>query len=455
MASDVTAAQVVMLYCTKHTTEEMDMYCHQCKKATCTTCMTEYHLGHKMDTIAKYSRKLTNNRERFLGDLTATYDLKSRRKTRQFREVKCHNDFVLSNNVNTLEERREHLHRVVDELIDKELNTCKSHNTELTEDFEKVEKKHIDEDGAIEKMLTVFEKTSMTGFDIIEYYEDLKARVDSMDSDVDVTQFVDRLLYRKGDVDKIQMQGMVGNTKEAALETPSPIQLSAFCNEESTVRYICPVSRGTAWVTFGVNKQFLLINKDGQQLDSMTREAENAGFFVTDDNSIITCNYHKQVVQRIVHSGETTNITNTSPLRPVSVGKALNGNILVTLVDVRSRSRTAESQRKVVMLTPVGDVLHEYEFGEDGSTPLLSFPMRPTQNYNSNVCVINVSALDTGKYQGQVCVFYEDGGLKFVYSSKTEEFYAGTFAVTFCLISCVSIDHGGNRLKRDLFGGIW
>ena len=39
------------------------------------------------------------------------------------------------------------------------------------------------------------------------------------------------------------------------------------------------------------------------------------------------------------------------------------------------------------MMTPGGQVLHTYEFGEDGSTPVLTKPGRPTQNYNSNVCI--------------------------------------------------------------------
>ena len=397
------------------------MYCHLCKKATCTTCMTEDHLGHKMDTIAKFSRKLINYRTQYLGDLTASYELKSRRKTRKFREVKCQNDSVLSNNVKSLENKREQLYHVVDELIDKELNTCQSRNTELAESFEKVEKKHIDEDGTVEKMLTVFEKTTMTGLGIIEYYEDLRSRVEWMESNVDVEQFCDRLVYHEGTVDKNKIHRMIGDVREAKKASQSLEQLSVFCYPESSVTALCPVSRDKAWVTWKGDKQFTLMHKDGEQLDSVPKEAANCGFYVKDDE-IINGDYHKQAVLKIDHSGKASNIMDTSPLYPVDVGQAPNGNILVTLVDKWSRSRTAESERKAIMLTPGGEVLHEYQFGEDGSTPVLSFPTIPTQNFNSDICIVNDFTIAPKTYKGNICVFYEDGGLKFVYKGQTEKF---------------------------------
>ena len=452
MASDARAAQVVMSLCTKHTTEEMDMYCHVCKKATCTKCISTDHIGHEMDTIAKFSRQLTNNRARFLTDLTAIFEPKRRRKTRTFREVKCHNDCVLSNNMKSLEERREQLHQVVDELINKELNICHSHNAKFfSRIFRKLEEKHNKEDRQVEKMLSVFEKTTMTGLDIIEYYEDLRLRVVRMESCVDTNQFLDRLVYREGKINKNELERMVGammdssemqrenekdmvvsrkgkklsferKAKETTIVSRSPEQLSSFHFQDSKVQDICPVSQDEAWITYKDNKNYILISKDGKQRDSVPKEAENAGFFVADDRSIINCDYHKQVVQRIDPSGKTTNIMNTSPLRPVTVGKALNGNILVTLVDKWSRSRTADSKRIALMLTPEGEEIQSYVFDHDGATPALSFPTRPGQNYNSNICVLNHFAVAPNTYKANVCVFYEDGGLKFVYNGQSEDF---------------------------------
>ena len=443
MASDITAAQAVMLFCTQHTTEEIDMYCHQCKKATCTTCMTEDHLGHKMETIAKFSRKLTNSRERFHGDLAVTYERKRRRKARKFREVKCQNDNVLSNNVKSLEERREQLHKVVDELIDKELNTCQSHNIELVEKLESIEKKHVDEYDKVEKMLTVFENTTMTGLGIIEYYQDLKTQVERMESDVDVENCYDKLVFREGEVDKKEIHRMVGEVKETTSLSRSTEMLSSFCYKQSTVQNVFPISPGQAWVVYKGNKQFMLMDRIGQHNESVPKKSENIGFIANDDNSFIHADYNDKTVLRISHSGKTTKIMNTSPLLPGEVGKALYGNILVTLFDKWSRSRTEESRRKVVMLTQGGEPLHEYEFDDDGVTPVLSFPFAPTQNLNSDVCVANFYATAPQKHKGNVCVFFEDGGLKFVYCGQREDFYPqGICCDSSCNILCIDKSDG-------------
>ena len=112
------------------------------------------------------------------------------------------------------------------------------------------------------------------------------------------------------------------------------------------------------------------------------------------------------------------------------------------------------------MVTPEGEVLHTYEFGEDGSTPLFTKPIRPMQNYNSNVCVINQYQADD-KPAGTVCVFYEDGTLKFIYKGKGTGFNPIDISCdSVCNIACISyfdetidiINSDGMFLKHLLSG---
>ena len=529
MASIVIYAQSAMLFCPKHPTEEMDMYCHRCKKTTCTKCMAGDHLGHDVDTIAKFSRRLTNNRDGFLEELTAKYQMKRKPKLRKFQEVKCRNEHVLSNNVTSLEERRENLHTLIDELIDKDVNRCHDHNTKLKEDIEKIEQKHAGTDNTIQEMLSTFEKTTMTGLDIIEYYDKLSSLLEKMESDVDIAKYRDMLVYREGEVDRGQLQRMVGDVKEVKKESENDKpgtaktepqkqaivetepkkqaiaetkpkeqdientepkkqviadskptkqkatffsfarpkknvqelkkiselkeieevtesdetkkvseskevekvtethtaknasrlrdQLSAFRYNESIVWDIRPVSHDEAWIKYEKIGQLTLLNRSGQVKDTVPKEEGNNRFFVTNDKRFISSDYTKQVVVSIEHSGKTSNIMVTSPLYPFNVGPALNGNILVTLVDKFKYTRTADSQRKVQMITPGGELLHTYEFGEDCVTPVFTMPWKPTQNFNSNVCAINMYKIADG-FRGDVCVFYKDGGLKSLYSGN-------------------------------------
>ena len=441
------------------------------------------HLGHDVDTIAKFSRKLTNNRDEVLEDLTTKYQMKRKSKLRNFREVKCRNEHVLSNNVTSLEERRKNLHTLIDWLIDKDVNRCHDHSTKLTADIEKTEQKHTETDNKIQEMLSTFQKTTMTGLDIIEYYDKLSSLVERMEYDLDVAKNRDMLVYRDGEVSRRQLQRMVGDVKEIKKESENdkPVtpktepkkeaiaetepknqaiwnskpakqkattiffsflrskktvreikkisvakeidkvtgsdetmkvskskevkkvtethitkkasgsrdQLSAFRYNESTVCDIRPVSHDEAWIKYEEKDQITLLNKRGQVRDTAPYEAEHNSFFVMNDKTFISYEFEEQVVVRIEHSGERSNIMVTSPLYPLDVGPALNGNILVTLVDEGKFTRTADSERKVQMITPGGELLHTYEFGEDGLTPIFTAPCTPTQNFNSNVCAIN------------------------------------------------------------------
>ena len=200
-------------------------------------------------------------------------------------------------------------------------------------------------------------------------------------------------------------------------------QLSAFRYTESIVLDIRPVSHDEAWIKYDKIGQLTLLNKSGQVQDTVPYTANHRSFFVMNDKDFISYHHGKQVVVSIEHSGKTSNIMSTSPLYPVNVGPALNGNILVTLVDKSEYTRTADSQRKVQMITPGGELLHTYEFGVDCATPIFTAPWKPTQNFNSNVCAINRYKTADDDFRGDVCVFYEDGGLKFLYSGHGGEFW--------------------------------
>ena len=503
MASDLISAQSAMVFCTKHTTEEMEMYCKNCKQATCTKCMTEDHLGHEIVTIAKFSRKLTNNRDGFVDELTAKYQGKRKRKLRKFREVKCRNDNVLSSNVKSLGERRKKLHNIIDELIDKDMNKCRTQSAKLMEDLEDVEKEQTETDNKIQEMLTTFDKTTMTGLDIIEYYDQLRSLIENMDADVDVRKYHDKLVYREGKVDSLQLQQMVGEVKDADKATASsepvkviataeeatakadPIkqtttkrttvkkvskflskrvqefhkltefedtevfeseeankisELSSFRYKKSTVYNIRTVSYDEAWITYNGVDTFSLLNKSGQVVDTVPNKTANGSFLVTLDKRFISAYFNDQVVVRIDHSGNTKKVFETSPLHPLDVGPALNGNLLVTLVDELSHTRTADSQRKVQMITQEGELLHTYEFGEDGTTPVLTVPVRLAQNGNSNVCVIDEYEKRTNENRGNVRVFYEDGGQKFLYSGNGGEFYPYDVCCdSLCNIICTNV----------------
>ena len=88
------------------------------------------------------------------------------------------------------------------------------------------------------------------------------------------------------------------------------------------------------------------------------------------------------------------------------------------------------------MVSPSGHVLHSYEYDEDG-TPVLTRPSFSMQNNNSDVCVINEFQESNKKLCANLCVFYEDGPLEFVY----EGYNIAPFGICcdlLCNILCVN-----------------
>ena len=311
------------------------------------------------------------------------------------------------------------------------------------------------------KMLNIFEKTTTKGLDIIEYYEKLCSRVYGFEFQGPM-EHTDRQVYQEEDIHEDQLQKMIGTVREV-LSVPKVIENAhPFIQKDVDVNTIRPVSRYNAWMTYAGEKEFALMDKNGKCLQTITKNTRNHSFVVGEDESFVHIDFYKQTVMKIEHSGKTFVIMKTAPLHPFHVGEALDGNILVTLVDEFSGTRTAQSQRKVQMVTPGGQVIHTYEFGEDGSTPVFTLPSRPIQNYNSNVCIIDEYQVGDDDCRGKVLVFHEDGELKFIYEGRDGEFNPGDNCCdSLCNIICINgldntvhiIDSEGmflaNLLTRD------
>jgi hypothetical protein len=91
----------------------------------------------------------------------------------------------------------------------------------------------------------------------------------------------------------------------------------------------------------------------------------------------------------------------------------VDGALLVTLPDCESEVYELDyySRRLVRHMTLTGDVIHEYEYQEDGQTRLFTLPYRVKQNGNSDICIVN----RTSKYTGHVVILSSSGRVRSVY----------------------------------------
>ncbi|XP_061178367.1 uncharacterized protein LOC133187009 [Saccostrea echinata] len=81
------------------------------------------------------------------------------------------------------------------------------------------------------------------------------------------------------------------------------------------------------------------------------------------------------------------------------------------------------SRRLVRHITVTCDVIHEYEYQEDGQTRLFTLPRSVTQNSNSDICVVN----RTNSTVGELVIMCTSGRVKYVYRGQnlTEDFWPG------------------------------
>jgi hypothetical protein len=138
------------------------------------------------------------------------------------------------------------------------------------------------------------------------------------------------------------------------------------------------------------------INKHG---DKKQRHNVSAwDFCVTDTGDVYFTDGKAGTIGRLTPSGSVSTAVSTHPLLPITICQSVDGGLLVTLQDSESGLYELDSysRRLVRHVALNGDVIHEYEYQEDGQTRLFTLPLRVKQNGNSDICVVNKTSDDTG-----------------------------------------------------------
>ncbi|XP_062572807.1 uncharacterized protein LOC134234778 [Saccostrea cucullata] len=100
---------------------------------------------------------------------------------------------------------------------------------------------------------------------------------------------------------------------------------------------------------------------------------------VTDTGNVYFTDVRNKSISRLSPSGPVSTVISTDPLVP--------GGILT------------------------GDVIHEYEYQEDGQTRLFTAPYKVTENRKGDICVVN----GTGVTTGELIIMSPSGRMKLVY----------------------------------------
>ena len=442
-------AQVAILLYGKHNDEEMDIYCITCNRPTCTKCLNTDHQGHNVDTIQKLSRKISNRPPDLLRELKKKVDPIREQNRRHLRYVKCGNEALLNENLKNVAKKRSEVHKMVDKLIDAHVDCIKSHSAKLDEEMKKEVDNFQKDEKTLVKMLETFEKTTMVGLDLIEYYERMKSKVDTMQI-LHVSQYCSKQIFQEGEVDRANLKKMIGKIEEIKTSMNNFQMISSFQQNTQIVHTICPISQYEAWITYSDAREFTYLRRDGRHIKSVKKNSAGLSF-IARDGGFLVCDSQKKNITKVDVLGKLSTWIDTSPLRARFIDEGLNGNVLVTLVDEKSGTRTERSQRRVEMLCSSGALLQSLEYGEDGSTPVLTLPCDVTQSYNSDICVVNSYEVARNEWRGNVCVFYENGGFRFSYNGHGIAFSPrGICCDLLCNILCANyLDYSIHVVSSD------
>ncbi|XP_061165852.1 uncharacterized protein LOC133174773 [Saccostrea echinata] len=140
---------------------------------------------------------------------------------------------------------------------------------------------------------------------------------------------------------------------------------------------------------------------------------DNNVYFIDAINTSISC---------LSPSGSVSTVFSTDSLVPRGICQSVSGGLLVTLTEATLDLNTLESHCRYLLrhITMTGDVIHEYEYQEDGETKLLTLPYRITQNGNCDICVANC----TNEFTCVLLTMSPSGRMKSVYHGQnlTENF---------------------------------
>ena len=342
--------EVALRVCNIHESETMDTYCNTCKQPVCRECLKTKHIRHDVDKTMNLYRKVKNEHLCLLQGLEIKVRSIKDTNRRHLRNVECSNESLMTVNLANIEKKRAEMHRMVDELINLHVGSLKDVSAKLKENISKEEEHFLEEDFELKIMFEKFQEASLSELDLINYYQKLTSKVDEIRT-VDVSKFCDKRMFETGAIDYAILRKMIGEIKLLPQSSNKVEVVASLQHEKRPVYSIFPVSQTEAWVSYLFGRELKLLSSYGRCIRSVKKDTKSSSFIHQDGAFLVCCGDQKTIL-KIDMARNYSVWMDTSPLRARFIGEALNGNILISLVDEVSGSRIEQSQRKVQLVTP-------------------------------------------------------------------------------------------------------
>ncbi|XP_062585420.1 uncharacterized protein LOC134247100 [Saccostrea cucullata] len=398
----------------------IDMMCEDCDKFICGKCAKTDHKDHEWNTLSTAATQrrrgllkfLTKIREGDLPGIDEKIEMVSKQITEneelcdsEIKKLQKHVDEIMAR----LLEIRNHNEEILRGNLEKKNEKLKSKKSEMNK-----KKKEIQE---VVKFMED-NKSTMSDFSLIDNHRELTKMLSG--PDVDIKNYKHSARYSKGEISDEVLKNMTGKTLD--LDDFSLTETNSFKYGDDIIRLLEALCEDHCYIGDKNSPYFeQLVNTEGEI--KYRYNIASSDMCVTDTSDVYFTDFSNNSISRLSPSGSVSTVISADPLRPVGICQSVDSGLLVTLRDDESGyfKLDSHSRRLVRHITVTGEVIREYEYQEDGQTRLFTYPVRVTQNSNSDICVLNF----TNPTTGDLVIISPSGRMKSIYHGQnlTEDFF--------------------------------
>ncbi|KAK3101441.1 hypothetical protein FSP39_003627 [Pinctada imbricata] len=413
MAAFLHKFQVALRLCEIHDKKELIAYCKTCQEKICSSCIKEEHHQHDWETITDILREKKRSLPEECKEIRAQKLPALKRERGCFERKKENEVACFEQNKSTLNDSRECYIDEINRLFDDRIDECRQKSETAIQVYEDKWEGLKQKVEYLETMTTALDKDihTLPDHDILDMEKEMREELEKALS-YSADKYTCTTVFVPGNIDVHAIMDMVGEVHSVSVEEKFDIN-----NSSVVICSLKAVSDTNAWIRFSKQTRAKLIDRAGEILKSMKTPCTD--IIISNNEEIVLTSMTDCCIALLTEDEETIKTIVTKPLHPTPISKTENGDILVTLMDDGDQYNLTPTSRRVVQrMTLTGKVLYTYEFREDGKTRLFTYPVRTTENKNTDVCVVNWVSGGSGELvllhkDGRVKLTYRGDGLKY------------------------------------------
>ncbi|XP_062620355.1 uncharacterized protein LOC134281936 [Saccostrea cucullata] len=401
----------------------IDMICEDCDEFICGDCAKSNHRDHAWKTISTAAIERRKGLHKFLKKIKEEDLHNVDEKLKKIPQQITENKQLCDSEIEKLQKHYDEIMARLTKIKNHHENTMKNNlvkkNDQLNHVKSELEKKKR---GILDTLKFVEENnTTMSDYSLIDNHRELIKLLSELA--VHMTKHEYSVRFTRGEINEEFLESLVGKTLD--LDNIGATQENKFQHGEKRILSLEKFSEDQCYI-YELNSKYIeKVNQQGTKEHRFSTNAKINDICVTDNRDVYFTDISNNSIRCLSPSGSVSTVLSTNPLGPVGICQSIDGGLLLTLRDLESDLYKLDSNSRRLMrhITVTGDVIHEYEYQEDGKTRLFTLPVRVAQNNNSDICVVNSTSLTSG----ELVIMSPSGRMKSVYRGQNlaEDFRPG------------------------------